>query len=104
MTPVACFLHQFFSLIDKFKPLLNRFLKKVKKDSTSLLPQGDCDPSFGAEFTYTIHSKELVVGEIFVRVYNEQPTFVLEVSRYRFFFNFISKQILFWLLQQRLKF
>lgn len=29
---------------------------------------------------FTDHSKELIVGEIFVRVYNEQPTFPLEVS------------------------
>ena len=28
---------------------------------------------------FDIHAKELIVGEIFVRVYNEQPTFQLEV-------------------------
>ncbi|XP_013794496.1 LOW QUALITY PROTEIN: dnaJ homolog subfamily C member 13-like [Limulus polyphemus] len=39
---------------------------------------GDCDPSFGAEFVFTVHSEELVIGDIFVRVYNEQPTFPLE--------------------------
>ena len=41
--------------------------------------QGDCDPSFGAEFAFSAHSKELIVGEIFVRIYNQQPTFPLEV-------------------------
>lgn len=35
------------------------------------------DQTFGAEFVFTIHSKELIVGEIFVRIYNEQPTFPL---------------------------
>ena len=28
---------------------------------------------------FEIHAKELIVGEIFVRIYNEQPTFPLEV-------------------------
>ncbi|ETN81937.1 DnaJ domain protein [Necator americanus] len=32
---------------------------------------------FGAEFQLSIHAKELVVGDIFVRIYNEQPTFPL---------------------------
>ncbi|PAV78254.1 hypothetical protein WR25_17655 isoform D [Diploscapter pachys] len=32
---------------------------------------------FGAEFNLSIHAKELIVGDIFVRIYNEQPTFPL---------------------------
>ncbi|KIH65507.1 DnaJ domain protein [Ancylostoma duodenale] len=32
---------------------------------------------FGAEFQLSIHAKELIVGDIFVRIYNEQPTFAL---------------------------
>ena len=49
----------------------------------NLLPftQGECDHAFGAEFAYSIYDKELIVGEIFVRVYNEQPTFPLEVNQ-----------------------
>lgn len=43
--------------------------------------QGENDESFGAEFVFSDHSKELIVGEIFVRVYNEQPTFPLEVRK-----------------------
>ena len=43
--------------------------------------QGKIDEAFGAEFTFDIHVQELVVGEIFVRIYNEQPTFPLEVSK-----------------------
>lgn len=42
--------------------------------------QGECDPDFGGMFVFDIHAKELIVGEIFVRVYNEQPTFPLEVK------------------------
>ena len=41
--------------------------------------QGECDPSLGSDFVFEIHAKELIVGEIFVRVYNEQPTYPLEV-------------------------
>lgn len=39
---------------------------------------GDCDTSFGARFTFSVFSEELIVGEIFVRIYNEQPLFPLE--------------------------
>ncbi|KAK2171869.1 hypothetical protein NP493_1017g02008, partial [Ridgeia piscesae] len=39
---------------------------------------GECDPALGGEFVFTVHEKELVIGDIFVRVYNEQPTFTLE--------------------------
>lgn len=42
--------------------------------------QGECDQTFGATFEFEAHAKELIVGEIFVRVYNEQPTFPLEVT------------------------
>lgn len=41
----------------------------------------DCDdPTYGTEFTYSALRKELIVGDIFVRVYNEQPTYQIEVS------------------------
>ncbi|GAB1606314.1 dnaJ homolog subfamily C member 13-like isoform X2 [Argonauta hians] len=39
---------------------------------------GECDPDYGSKFVFKEHEKELIVGEIFVRVYNDQPTFVLE--------------------------
>eukprot|EP00794_Sanderia_malayensis_P017835 gene17835-19618_t len=53
---------------------LNEFLESEQgKRSTD-----DCDHSFGSDFMFSAHSKELVVGEIFVRIYNEQPTFPLE--------------------------
>ena len=34
--------------------------------------------SFGEEFKYSVLKDELVIGEVYIRVYNEQPTFVLE--------------------------
>ena len=42
--------------------------------------QGECDSAYGKDFQFTALETELVVGEVYVRVYNEQPTFVLEVS------------------------
>ncbi|ELU18389.1 hypothetical protein CAPTEDRAFT_227625 [Capitella teleta] len=42
---------------------------------------GQCDEAMGADFTYTVHSKELVIGEVFVRIYNEQSTFPLENAK-----------------------
>ncbi|CAD5210525.1 unnamed protein product [Bursaphelenchus xylophilus] len=43
----------------------------VEKKRTS--PEND----FGAEFTLSVYAKELIVGDIFVRIYNEQPEFKL---------------------------
>lgn len=54
---------------------LNEFLEteQLRKIKT-----GECDSSFGARFTYSIFSEEVIVGEIFVRIYNDQPLFPLE--------------------------
>uniref|UniRef100_A0A8C4HC11 J domain-containing protein n=1 Tax=Dicentrarchus labrax TaxID=13489 RepID=A0A8C4HC11_DICLA len=45
------------------------------------IKRGENDKSFGAEFVFTDHNKELIVGEIFVRVFNDQPTFPLEYPK-----------------------
>uniref|UniRef100_A0A3B5MEI1 J domain-containing protein n=1 Tax=Xiphophorus couchianus TaxID=32473 RepID=A0A3B5MEI1_9TELE len=45
------------------------------------IKRGENDKSFGADFMFNDHNKELIVGEIFVRVYNEQPTFPLEYPK-----------------------
>ncbi|CAG2054418.1 unnamed protein product [Timema podura] len=39
---------------------------------------GETDPTYGTDFVYSIHSKELIVGGIFVRIYNEQPAYPIE--------------------------
>jgi DnaJ family protein C protein 13 len=39
---------------------------------------GDSDPSLGADFRFTAHKSELVIAHVFVRIYNEQPTFALK--------------------------
>lgn len=52
----------------------------VSKQQEACLKGSECDPEFGANFVYSAHSSELIIGDIFVRVYNEQPTFPLEDS------------------------
>ncbi|XP_038048790.1 dnaJ homolog subfamily C member 13-like isoform X3 [Patiria miniata] len=42
---------------------------------------GESDPAFGADFVFTAHAKELIIGEVFVRVYNDQPSFPLEDAK-----------------------
>uniref|UniRef100_A0AAY5EIG4 J domain-containing protein n=1 Tax=Electrophorus electricus TaxID=8005 RepID=A0AAY5EIG4_ELEEL len=53
-------------------------LEFLEAQQESNIKRGECDKSFGAEFVFSEHGKELIVGEIFVRVYNEQPAFPLE--------------------------
>ncbi|KAI4878723.1 hypothetical protein NFI96_021841, partial [Prochilodus magdalenae] len=53
----------------------------LEAQQESNIKRGECDKSFGAEFVFSEHGKELIVGEIFVRVYNEQPTFPLEYPK-----------------------
>lgn len=43
-----------------------------------VIKTGECDKHYGSEFVFEIHAKELIVGDIYVRIYNEQPTFPLE--------------------------
>lgn len=63
----------------------DKWSKTGVNHATSLVSwQGENDKSFGAEFVFSDHSKELIVGEIFVRVYNEQPSFPLEVRRRKY--------------------
>lgn len=40
----------------------------------------EADPAFGADFTFSAHVGELRIGGIFIRIYNEQPTYPLEVN------------------------
>lgn len=39
---------------------------------------GESDPSFGAAYVHECHTSELMVGGIFVRIYNRQNDFPLE--------------------------
>ncbi|XP_037090468.1 dnaJ homolog subfamily C member 13-like isoform X2 [Pollicipes pollicipes] len=50
----------------------------LKEQQTSKIRTGESDPNFGAEFCFSAHKDELVVGNVFVRIYNQQPSFALE--------------------------
>ncbi|CAN7988684.1 unnamed protein product [Ixodes hexagonus] len=52
----------------------------LKTQQRSMVRSGECDESRGADFVYSAHKDELVIGEVFVCVYNEQPTFPLEAT------------------------
>ncbi|XP_073686489.1 dnaJ homolog subfamily C member 13 isoform X1 [Garra rufa] len=53
----------------------------LEAQQESNIKRGECDKNFGSEFLFSEHGKELIVGEIFVRVYNEQPAFPLEYPK-----------------------
>uniref|UniRef100_A0A3B4AKL4 Uncharacterized protein n=1 Tax=Periophthalmus magnuspinnatus TaxID=409849 RepID=A0A3B4AKL4_9GOBI len=56
-------------------------LEFLESQQEGNIKRGENDKHFGADFVFGDHSKELIVGEIFVRVYNEQPTFPLEYPK-----------------------
>ncbi|GAB0184323.1 dnaJ subfamily C member 13 [Grus japonensis] len=56
-------------------------LEFLESQQESMIKRGDCDKSYGSDFIFSDHAKELIVGEIFVRVYNEVPTFQLELPK-----------------------
>ena len=43
--------------------------------------QGEFDATYGADFVFSAHSDELIVAHVFVRIFNEQPTFPLRNPR-----------------------
>ncbi|ESO09053.1 hypothetical protein HELRODRAFT_156562 [Helobdella robusta] len=42
---------------------------------------GECDPTYGSTFQFSRHEKELIIGDVFVRIYNQQPTFMLDDAK-----------------------
>uniref|UniRef100_A0A6Q2Y6F1 J domain-containing protein n=1 Tax=Esox lucius TaxID=8010 RepID=A0A6Q2Y6F1_ESOLU len=56
-------------------------LEFLEAQQEANIRRGENDKSFGSEFVFNDHGKELIVGEIFVRVYNEQPAFPLEYPK-----------------------
>ncbi|XP_044264022.1 dnaJ homolog subfamily C member 13 [Tribolium madens] len=56
--------------------------------------RGDLDLSIGTDFTYSAHSGELQIGNIFIRIYNQQPTYPIQNAK-NFtmdLLNFLSEQ------------
>lgn len=56
---------------------LMEYLENMRQEKIDSVTNIEQDLS---DFKYSAHSGELVIGEIFVRVYNEQPVFPIEVS------------------------
>ncbi|KAL4623419.1 hypothetical protein GN956_G19211 [Arapaima gigas] len=56
-------------------------LEFLEAQQESIIKRGECDKHFGSDFVFSDHSKELIIGEIFVRVYNEQPAYPLEFPK-----------------------
>ena len=52
----------------------------LENERTSSVRTGSCDPAFGSNFKFTAHEDELIVGDVFVRIYNQQPMFQLKVG------------------------
>ncbi|XP_033628714.1 dnaJ homolog subfamily C member 13-like isoform X2 [Asterias rubens] len=53
----------------------------VARQQDEKVKTGQCDATFGADFLFSAHEKELIIGEVFVRVYNDQPSFPLEDAK-----------------------
>ncbi|XP_076044368.1 receptor mediated endocytosis 8 isoform X2 [Oratosquilla oratoria] len=39
---------------------------------------GQSDPAYGADFEFDAHKDELIIGGVFIRIYNEQPTYPVQ--------------------------
>lgn len=57
---------------------LSEFLNNRKQYAIN--DDDDDDIILCTEFKYSAHQGQLIVGEIFVQIYNEQPTFPIEVN------------------------
>lgn len=51
--------------------------KYVEDQQESVIRTGEHDETLGATFVYTAHKDELVLAGVFVRIYNQQPTYQL---------------------------
>lgn len=72
---------------------VSEYLEKMQKET---IRSGECpDETFGSSFVFSSHEKELVAGEIFVRVFNEQPMFpLLDAKQFtRDLLDFIGSQV-----------
>ncbi|XP_042237903.1 dnaJ homolog subfamily C member 13-like isoform X4 [Homarus americanus] len=42
---------------------------------------GQSDPEYGATFEFEAHKDELIIGGVFIRIYNEQPSFPIQKAK-----------------------
>lgn len=67
----------------------------LEEQRDSAVRRGESDPAFGAEFKFTQHTNELVVGTVYLRIFNSHPTFPLDDPK-RFtvdLLDFISQRV-----------
>lgn len=57
-----------------------QLLEYLEDQRTNKLHLINSEPSCGSDFKCTAYTNELKVGDIYLRIYNEQSTFPLEVS------------------------
>ena len=57
-----------------------QLLEFLNSNQVAHVKTGESDPAYGADFVFDAHKDELIIGGIFIRVYNEQPTFQIKVS------------------------
>lgn len=55
-----------------------QLLDFLQENQQKHIKTGESDPSYGADFLFEAHKDELVIGGVFIRVYNEQPNFPIE--------------------------
>jgi DnaJ homolog subfamily C member 13 len=54
----------------------------LENEREHMYKKGEClDPNLGSLFKYSALEKELVIGDIYVRIYNEMPTYQLENAK-----------------------
>lgn len=54
----------------------------LEEEREALFKKGEClDANLGSLFKYSALEKELVIGDIYIRIYNEMPAFALEDSK-----------------------
>lgn len=51
----------------------------AENQQKAIIQSGECpDESYGADFEISVHKSELTVGNVFIRVYNRQPSYPLK--------------------------
>ena len=57
-----------------------QLLEFLNTNQQAHVKTGTSDPAYGAEFLFDAHKDELIIGGVFIRIYNEQPTFQILVN------------------------
>ncbi|KAK7077105.1 DnaJ subfamily C member 13 [Halocaridina rubra] len=55
-----------------------QLLDFLNTNQQSHIKTGQSDPEYGAAFEFDAHKDELVIGGVFIRIYNKQPTFPIQ--------------------------